>query len=181
MADTPELLDIGLLLRNKFREDLGATFRTYWDGDPIAIGQSQLPALIVEWERSDSIAAPTRHDRWRHSIVVKVLVNKMEDVSTLDQGGDSSHGGVLIDVPTRKKLKRFIFARDKTTGEYKNDTVLGVLRRNYTLQGRQGNQIANVVFGITERPGQGGELHITAEGHIELTVDEKSISVTNRQ
>lgn len=170
------LQNVARVLLNTLRKELGSTFKTYWDGDPIAIGQSQLPALIVDWERADSIVAPTRHDRWRHSIVIKVLVNKMEDVSTLDTQGT----GILIEVPTKKRLEGYIFARDKTTGEYKADTVLGVLRRKYTLEGRQGNQIANVVFGITERPGEGGALHIAAEGHIELTVDEKSIAVSNR-
>lgn len=169
MADIALKVNLPRVILNKLRAELGSTFATYWDGDPIAIGISQMPALIVDWERSDNAPAPTRHDKWTHTVLVKAVVNKMEDTSTLEAGGSK---GILIEVPTRKKLERMVFARREDNGEYLTDTVLGVLRRNYTMGGRESNQIANVEFGVNQRLTDGGEDAITAEAHIRLTANE---------
>lgn len=169
MADIALMVNLPRVILNKLREELGSTYATYWDGDPIAIGVSQMPALIVDWERSENVGAPTRHDKWAHTILVKAVVNKMEDTSTLEAGGGK---GILIEVPTRKKLERMVFARRKDNGEYLTDTVLGVLRRNYTMGGRESNQIANVEFGVSQRLTDGGQDAITAEAHVRLSVNE---------
>lgn len=142
-------------------------FHAYFDGEPVLIGQSHLPALIVEWETSTPLVAPTRHDKWQHNILIKVLVNKMDDAGMPDVAGQSAR---IIEVPTKKRLERFIFARDATTGQYIDNCIMGVLRRNFTLNGKISDQIINQIqFGNSQRPQLGdGDTIVTSEAHLRL-------------
>ena len=177
MADVALYENLPRIILNKLRANLGdSNFATYWDGDPVMIGKSQMPALIVDWEDAQPLQAPTRHDKWQQQITVKVVLNKMDDVNTSEAGGK----GILIEVPTKKRLERFIFARDKTTREYLPDTVLGVLRKEFSMGGKTSDQVARVQFGISERPGDNANIMVTAEAHVILNATEL-IAVTGRR
>lgn len=154
---------------------LGTDFRVYFDGDPVAIGSSQLPCIVVDWDTAEGVRAPTGHDKWRHTIIIKVVLNKMDDVNVMDLPGDGS----LVEVPTKKRLEQVIFGRDATTREYNTDTVLGVLRRNFSMGGRELSQEPTVEFGISQRPGDAASTVVTSEGHIRI-VAEELIQVTGR-
>ncbi len=177
--DKPELyVYLPRLILNKLEEQLGDMFHAYFDGEPVLIGSSHLPALIVEWENSTPVEAPTRHDKWSHQIIIKVLVNKMDDAGMPDTVGQSSR---IIEVPTKKKLERFIFARDATTGQYIDKCIMGVLRRNFTMQGSMSTQIINQLqFGNSRRPQLGtGDNIVTSEAHLRISAREL-IQVPNR-
>lgn len=168
MADVPVYTNAPRIILDTLRNELDAHFKSFWHGDPVAIGKSQLPALMIDWEQSSPMAAPTGHDKWQHSIVVKVLVNKMDDVSTLDMAGK----GVTVDVPTRQRLEKLIFARNGTTKQYLPDTVMGVLRRQFTMGSTISDQVTSIDYGISQRPNGRAATVITAEAHLRLLVTE---------
>jgi hypothetical protein len=138
------------LILEKLAEGLGDMFHAYFDGEPVLIGQSHLPALVVEWESTQPLPAPTRHDKWQHNLIIKVMVNKMDDAGMPDSVGQADR---IIEVPTKKRLERYIFARDKATGQYIDQCVMGVLRKNFTMDGYTSNQVLNQLqFGNSRRP-----------------------------
>jgi len=179
MASEPELyVYLPRVILNTLRANLGAMFKAYYDGEPVVIGMSHLPALIVEWESSAPVLAPTRHDKWNHTIIIKVLLNKTDDFG---RSGTEGHAADIIEVPTKKKLERMIFARDATTRQYIDESIMGVLRNNFTMDGRASDQTAQVQFGNSRRPSVQGnsEFIVTSEAHIRLTGREL-IAVPNR-
>lgn len=173
--DTPELYEYApRIILLKLREELDALFRVYYYGDPFAIPNSHFPCLIVDWQRSDPQAAPTRSDKWKHNIVIKAVVPKMDDV-----GAKMDPETRIVDIPTRSKLERLMFARDGTTGQYLDTSVLGVLRKNYTMGGKFTLNESLVEFGTSPRTSDEGKPIVTAEAHITLTLNE-TIRVPNR-
>lgn len=149
-------------------------FATYWDGDPVIMQDSWLPALIVDWESIAPLAAPTGHDRNQNTIVIKVVLNKMDDAGINDVQG----GGTVMETPTKKRLEQFILARDGVTKQYLPKTVLGVIRKNFTMAGGEISQEPTVQFGNSQRPG-GDDTIVTSEAHISVAAREL-IQVTGR-
>lgn len=150
-------------------------FATYWDGDPIILAESHLPALIVDWETAVNIPSATGMDKWQDTIVIKLVLNKMQDAGVLDVQG----GGDVKETPTKKRLERLIFARNKADGKYLTATVMGILRTQFTMQGGEISQEPTVQFGNSQRPGQ-TELLTTAEAHITVNAREV-VRVDSRQ
>lgn len=143
-------------------------FKTYWDGDPIMIASSLLPACIVDWQTVDPLPNPTGLDRWQHQIVIKLVVSKMDDAGAI---GVKSQG-VLRETPTKKRLERWVFGRSATTGQYMPNTVFGILRTNFTADSSEIDQALRVEFGNSQRPGDNAQTMVTSEVHITLTAKE---------
>ena len=147
-------------------------FNTYFDGEPFFIAASQLPALIVDWQRIDPASAPTGMDKWSHNIVIKVVLNKMDDAGVIDiQGGN----GDIIETPTKKRLENYLFARDATTGEYLTKTIYGVIRKYFTMDGGEITQSPIAELGESNRPSnEGGTVSElpTSEAHVTITAQE---------
>lgn len=174
-TETPELYDYpARQIQKKLAEELGDMFHAYFYGDPVAIGKSLLPACIVEWEKSDPLQAPTRTDKWNHRIVIKIVLNKMDDT-----GISLISGSRLIDTPTKARMERMVMARDAVTKDYIQNCVLGVLRRNFTMQGGMIDNKAAIQFWIAPRPDDRGVAFPAAECHITLQAAE-TIRVNDR-
>lgn len=159
---------------NLLREELSYKFAAYFDGEPVLVGVSQLPALIVDWDSAAGQPAATRHDRWQHTIIVKVLMNKMGDIGSVEAGGTKA----IIEVNTKKQLEDIIFGRDATSLDYRNDTVMGVLRRNFTMTGAELDQVVNIQFGNSQRP-SGADTVVTTEAWVTILASEQ-FAVANR-
>lgn len=143
-------------------------FRTYWDGDPLVMGDSQLPALIVDWQTANLLPGATGQDKWQHNIIIKVVLNKMDDIGVLDvQGGND-----VIETPTKKRLEQFIFGRDRDTGHYLTKSILGILRTNFTMASNEITQEPTVEFGGGTRPNGPESNIVTAEAHITVAAQE---------
>lgn len=154
---------------------MGDAFHAYFDGEPVALARSLLPALIVDLQRSEPLVAATRQDKWRHTITVKIAVDKMDDANM----GQATGASKIIPVPSVNKLRELIFARGMITGNYVTNSVMGVLRRNMTMEGAAIDQTITAEWGINERPGFDNVNVITSEVHLTLQITE-TINVLDR-
>lgn len=153
-----ELKSLSKEIRQRLKDALGAgTFREYYIGDPLQIPQSSLPCVIIEKESETVEADATGLDKVETTILVKLVVNKKDDF-----------GRVSKDVLWRERLESMAAARDKTTKQFKDESVLGVLRKQFTLGNRVLNHNETVEYGLTPRP----QDVITEEAHIRITFTE---------
>lgn len=104
------------------RDVFGSYFKAYFDGDPIQIGRSYLPCMIIENMTSSHKAGASQTDRMDQTVMIKLVLNKADDY------------GAAPDIEmTKKKLRRLVAGRDATTGQYRSDSVMGALRTQISL------------------------------------------------
>lgn len=159
----------------KLRDLMTDEIKVFFDGDPVIVGASQLPAVIVDWEVAEPQSAPTGHDKWQNRIVIMLLRNKMDDIGKVEKESGSNK---IIETPSKKWLERQVFGRDADTGLYIPDTVLGILSKYFTVGGRIPGKNMTVAFGNTQRPGSGDTV-VTYECHVTISANEL-IQVLNR-
>jgi hypothetical protein len=144
-------------IRDLFKDNFGDQFRTYRIGDPIEIGESMLPAIFVT-ESSVSFAQDaTGYDEISHNIVVQVVLNKKDDLGRPDDGN-------TLDL----ELDNLLYGRDKTTGLFLDNSVVGLIRKNLTLGNLSVDIISDIRKEFVIRP----EERVTVEANVELTVTE---------
>lgn len=178
-TDKPELIKpMERRVLEQLRDELGDMFQVYYDGDPIFLGKSHLPCVIIELEQSVPQPAPTGHDKWKHTILIKVCVNKMDDAGMGDLGGTQNR---IIDVPTKQRLQEYIFARAASTGEYLPKSIMSVLRRNFTMDGTISQNDVSIRYGISQRPGfEDNQTMVVGEGQVRFDAVE-SYTVSGRR
>lgn len=111
------------------KENLGSYgFKQFYNGDPEEIPQSYLPCLCVVKRRTEWLPSPTGTDKRQHLIFIRAVYNKK------DEFGKSASEAVL-----QKTLENLMEGIDDTTGEYAQTSVIGILRKNFTL----GNFVVN--------------------------------------
>lgn len=155
-SDATQWKDISERILERLEENLkGNGFIGFFDGDPIAIPQSMLPSIVVETTSASTLPAPTGYDKWQENLVIKVVMNKKDDFQ-----------GDLTTNETYKKIKKIIQGRASSTGEFHPESIMGALRKNFTLENVLVHQEVNVDIGLAERT---AEL-TTAEGHIAFVV-----------
>jgi len=113
--------------------------KEYFNGNINEIGQSQLPCICVVKLSSTPLQGPTGMDKRQHSILIRVIYNKK------DEFGKSSNDFML-----QKTLEKLMEGIDVDTGEYATASVLGILRRNFTLGSLVCNN--NVEITYTDNP-----------------------------
>lgn len=137
--------------------------RPFYLGDPLHIPASQLPTIAVDIVSGESPQGPTGHDEQSERLVIKVLVDKRQD---LGNGGNK--------VVATEELVKYVEELDESNGQYQGNTVLGVLRKNLTLENTVINQEMSWEYGVAER-----EDILTAECWITISIT-KIIQVPNR-
>lgn len=152
--------DVILLLKGSFKD----TFKAYFFGDPLSIPQNLLPCISVEKNSSENRLGPTGHDQVSTTLTIKVIYNKKDDF------GKNTNESSL-----HRTMMEIVEGRDPETSDYKDTSVLGLLRRNLTLGGTIVGQVANPEYGLVPRP----EDTLTEEAHIVLTLEE-IIPINNR-
>lgn len=151
-------------LRDLFKESLGDRFKLYRVGDPILPGQSQLPAIFITETAVDFEQDATGMDKISHHLLIQVVYNKKDELGRPEKGN-------TLDT----EIDNVIYGRDATTGAYLPNTIMGLLRTNYTLGGLSIETIGDARKGVVPRP----EQMLTVEGQIEITVSELQ-EVNNR-
>lgn len=144
------------LLRETFNDD---TFKAFFDGDPVWIPTSMLPCIAVVTEQSDTVEGAIGIDELKQTISIRVIVNL------------STYAGGSMTVETaHQAIKAFVEARDDN-GQYKDKTVVGALRRNFTLGNSLVGQNISVKYDIlTEgRVTDSKKGQLTEEAHITFT------------
>lgn len=142
----------------------GAKFHRYYEGDPIYIPQSLMPAICVMKLSGETKPSATGTNDLIEKILIKVVYNKKDDYG-------SNFSDDKIDF-TERKLRRLVSARDPITKEFMNGTIFGILMTNFTL----GNEVIQMNltddYAIDYRPATSnprGEVMLTQEAYV--TVD----------
>lgn len=148
-----------------FKDNFGSgTFKAYFFGDPMDIPKSMMPCLIIDLNSTSYELGPTQFDEIVHDVLIQAVFNKADDF-----GKPEKEVGVLRD------LHDIVQARDETTGDFLNTSIIGILRRNITIGNLMIETIPTVQFGTVPRPAN----IITAEAHIQLKVRELQ-QISNR-
>jgi len=141
-----------------------AGFKQFYFGDPIAIPQSLLPAIVVEFRSSNIEVATTAQDDIFDTVVIKLIFNKK------DEFNKSAN-----EVAGHRRLRELVQGVDASNGEVSQSSVVGILRKNFTLSSNSDNQEIVIDYGIMPRP----EQVITEEAHIQVAIRQLT-TVTNR-
>ena len=142
--------------------------KQYFDGDPVFLPVSYIPAVAVVKTRGNTEVGPTGMDRMTETIQIRVIMSLMKSMGK-SQNVETTH----------KQLKALIEARDDTN-QYVAKSILGILRTNFTLY----NNIVGQKFDVEYEILTGGRISnrkgvLTEEAHITFTV-ERLVSVANR-
>lgn len=140
------------------------TFLSYYEGDPILIPASLMPACVISESQTDYDTGPTGFDEIKHTLLIQVVFNKKDEIGKPDN-----------QVTMDRMIDQVCQGRDETTGDFLPSSIMSILRRNITLGNLAIENISRVRKGIIPR----SEELLTAEGHIELTVSELQ-QVSNR-
>ncbi|SDP33123.1 hypothetical protein SAMN04487914_10883 [Arthrobacter sp. ok909] len=142
----------------RFLKDLYANgpFKAFYDGDPILIAESNLPAIAVQFQGNRNTSGPTGTDRVEaETIVIKVILNEKED-----------WGAAEDQDLTQKRIREYVEGRDPATGYYLPESIKGALRTKLSLEGAALDADMQFELGSLPRPND----VITAEGHLTITV-----------
>jgi len=141
-----------------------APFKQYFDGDPVAIPQTLLPCVCVLKTATDYKNQPaTGTEERTHSCTIRLVFNKK------DEFGKSSNEVVL-----QKTAENIVEGVNETNNQLHENSIMGVLRRNYTFGGFSITNEARVDYGIsTSRPDL-----ITFEVDITINADERLLMPT---
>ena len=151
-------------LVNLFKDAFGDAFRLYRVGDPITPGQSELPAIFVTETQLEILQDATGYDGLKHTIVIQLVFNKKDEM------GKPVEGNTLDTI-----MDNYIYGRSPSTDEYSPDSIMGVLRTNFTLDNMTIQTDAIVRKEIVVRPAE----QLTAEATISIEVHELQ-AVNNR-
>lgn len=152
------------VVREKLKDQFGKQFKKYYMGDRLEIPTFNLPCMIIEKEIARPELGATSMDDVTHTIRIKVVMNKRRELNFKDD-----------ELLWRYELEKLIESRDKTTGNYHDETICGVLRKQITLGDRFYNSEMEIRYGIVPRPNE----VTTEEGHVILTLKE-SVLITDR-
>jgi len=151
-------------LVNLFKDAFGDSFRLYRVGDPIIPGLSELPAIFVTETQLQVLQDATGYDGLKHSIIIQLVFNKKDEM------GRPVEGNTLDTI-----IDNYVYGRDPSTNEYSTDSIMGVLRTNFTLDNMTIQTEAIVRKELVVRP----EDQLTAEASINIEVHELQ-AVNNR-
>ena len=135
-------------------------FKTFYQGDPIRVPKSSIPALIIS--KSQTRAAPTTNAEDEHEIglVLSVIVDLRDEVTDDQQL-----------TPGVAQLYDILEGREEATYKLKTTSILNILRTNilvdaaYNLRTDLGS-ITNVNYGLTI--GKRAQDTYAVEGQVEF-------------
>lgn len=153
-------------VRDLIKDVFGDQFKLYRVGDPIRLGQSELPAILVTETALLVAQDATGYDALVHSLTIQVVYNKKDEL------GRPVEGNTLDTI-----LDNIVYGRDPSDDEYAEKSILGILRTNYTMDNMTIQQNVGVRKTLVIRTNS--EEDTTAEATIEIEVHELQ-AVNNR-
>ncbi len=138
------------------KDTFGDQFHAYFEGDPVQIGQSLLPCIVVQKVTGTIQTGPTGADENIEQIMIKVILNKKDDFGATETNVEL----------TERRLRRIVEARDSVTLQYVPESLMGGLRTNITLGDVVLDMSHNIAYDLDLRPDD----MITSEAHITTTV-----------
>lgn len=121
-----------------------------------------LPCIVGEPIRTEILQGPTGMDFIVQTVTLRIIYNKLDEM-----------GRSMTEAPSLRKIQEVVEGIDPTTGEYDTRTLVGVLRKNFTLHANNTNQKMIIEYGNV--PGTNGEetqeaqISFTAEGYKAVT------------
>ncbi len=138
-------------------------FKIIFYGDPMNIPSSLLPCIAIEKTRTQITAGPTGMDKIVTTISINLMYNKKEDF-----------GRTNDEMVGKRKHEEYAEAIDNESHEWFKTSVMGILRKNFTLGDVVLNQDIDINYGIVPRPGN----ELTAECQIRCSFTQlKVVSV----
>lgn len=121
-------------------------FKTFFYGDPLIIPISLMPCVAVEKVQTDIEAGPIQSDTLDTTVAIKLIYNKKDDFGTTPN-----------EVTGVRALEQYAEAIDPTTNQYSTITVMGILRKYFTLADENSNytvldQKVSIKYGVVPRP-----------------------------
>jgi hypothetical protein len=134
-------------------------FKSYFDGDPVWIPTSYLPAIIVTKTNGSTQSGATGLDVLTETIAIRIVLNL-----------NSYMGASNVNETAHKFLKTIVEAR-QSSGQYATKSLLGILRTQFTLSNSIVNQKFDVTYDIlTEGRVTDKKGVTTEEAHVVFTV-----------
>jgi len=147
----------------KYLKDIAdKRIKTYYFGDPLTIPASNLPALIVSKTSSNINQGATGLDEADKTYLIRLVFNKKDEL-----------GKNPNEVSAQRTMADIIEGVD-SSGVWVSNSIMGVLRKYFTLGDTINDQSVTIEYFITER----GDL-ITEEAEITINIKD-FISVNNR-
>lgn len=138
------------------RDEFGSQFKAYYDGDPDQIPDFNLPAVSVV-KLSDQIDnGPTGMKQVTEQIQIKLIFNKADDWSAIDETTDL----------TEKRIRDIVEARDPQTGGWASNTLKYALVGRFPQSQMTLDDSMQFQLGAVVRPAD----LVTEEGHVTLTL-----------
>lgn len=143
------------------KDNLGTTFfQEIYNGDPELIALSSMPCVTVKLESTPLESITTMQDIEHHTVLIKLVASKRNE---FNKSAD--------EVTIERTLRQLAAGRDLSTNRIADTTVVGILRKNYTMGDKTHGQL---VFS-TEYPEETargfGREGLTAEAHIRMQID----------
>ena len=137
--------------------------KQFYYGDPLILPISNMPALIVENKSANIANGPTGLDEIDNTYMVKIVMNKKDEL-----------GKTPDEMSCQRTLSDLLMKRT-STNEFEATSVLGILRKYFTLGQTINDQLISIEFFMASR----GDL-ITEE--VELLINIKDfVNVPDRQ
>jgi len=137
--------------------------KRYFYGDPIIINVSSLPALIVENASQEITQKATGQDEITNTYNIRLVFNKKSEIGKNPE-----------EVSSERTIAQLVAGRDES-GNYDATSIVGILRKYFTLGDLINDQQISIDYSIGER----GDI-ITSEADILLTIKD-NINLADRQ
>jgi len=118
-------------------------FKKFYYGDPFEIPLSAMPCIAVDLLKTSVDVGATGMDSITQTVQIKLIYNKRDDFTA----GDNS------EVTSVRALESYAQGIDPASSEYEQHTILGILRKNFTLGNIAINQTVDIEYGIVPRKG----------------------------
>ncbi len=157
------MVDIIQKVIDLLKDDVNiALKRPFYYGDPAVIPSSMLPTLAVELTSSGVDVGPTGYDKHLDTITIKVIVDKRRDFNQ-SPGKVMAHS-TLVD-----------FVKGVSNGALKTDSVVGVLRKQLSLDSSALEQLIAIDFSVLKREEITTEeawISFSVESNVEMLIRE---------
>jgi hypothetical protein len=127
--------------------------KAYYYGDPLVLPVSNMPAIIIENRSSTIEQGATGLDELTNVYSIKVVMSKKDEIGKNPE-----------EMAAQRTLSDIIMKRD-SNNQYEVSSIMGILRKYFTLGSTIENQTETVEFFIAER----GDL-ITEEAEILINI-----------
>jgi hypothetical protein len=148
------------VLIDMLRKAFGDTFKEYYGGEPEELNDAELPCIMVTEQRGVIAAGATGTDDIGESLQIILALNKKDDIGVRDSNG-----------LTLMRLRRLVKEQDPTTGNYKPNTVMYILRNHFTLDNIALSNTVETDFDVAQR----GSDTYTQEAYITIRIQRMAI------